>query len=110
MLESGPNLCKMDPSAKKCHETEIKSEFSNEDNVDSLAMEEGHAEDSDELFCDFEAVTDVVKKDSWEDNFEFNDECEEKSGSVVVMLPIKDEDITEVKEEVQDPLWMAGGC
>ena len=54
MLESGPNLCKMDPSAKKYHETEIKSEFNNEDNDDSLAMEEEHAEDSDELFCDFD--------------------------------------------------------
>ena len=39
-------------------------------------MEEGHAEDPDELFCDFEAVKDLVEKDKREDSFEFNDDCE----------------------------------
>ena len=36
-------------------------------------------------------------------------DMQEESGSVVVLLPVQAEDITEVKEETQDPLLMAGG-
>ena len=82
--------------------------------------EESCEESSDVIFVDFEAVQDQIKKESQEEDIKSEDpepnvdkeykEDSLESGSVVVMLPIKDEDITEVKEEVQDPLWMAGGC
>ena len=58
-----------------------------------------------------EEMSEVVEETSMESIKDTQcSNLQEESGSVVVMLPIKDEDITEVKEEVQDPLWMAGGC
>ena len=190
----------MDPLAEKYPSTEIKCEPGIEDKMDSSAVTEG---DPDELFCDFEAVSDLIKKDDddikckdeWDhaqsqkrslsvyaattasslkkhkgsghelfhnkqaeisdksllhtpdtiqvikkatnstmtheavNAFAFKEEIsevveetstesvkeshssvmQEESGSVVVFLPVKDEDITEVKEETQDPLLMAGG-
>ena len=58
-----------------------------------------------------EEMSEVVEETSMESIKDSQcSNLQEESGSVVVMLPIKDEDITEVKEEVQDPLWMAGGC
>ena len=97
---------------------EMDSVSSNEFQV-GLPIKRESCEDSDEIFVDFEAVQDQIKEIKEEDiksedpepnvDNEFKEDSLE-SGSVVVMLPIKDEDITEVKEEVQDPLWMAGGC
>ena len=82
--------------------------------------EESCEKSSDAIFVDFEAVKNHIKEEIKEEDIKsedpepnVDDEYKEdplESGSVVVMLPIKDEDITEVKEEVQDPLLMAGGC
>ena len=59
----------MDPLAEKYPSTEIKCEPGIEDKMDSSAVTEG---DPGELFCDFEAVSDLIKKE--DDDIKFKDE------------------------------------
>ena len=61
----------MDPLAENFPSTDIKCEPGNEDKMDSSAVTEG---DPDELFCDFEAVSDLIKKE--DEDIKFNNECD----------------------------------